>query len=305
MDSIVAKIQTWWPAFTVGGVVAFVVILVVGWILKRVVKKRLPLAKLSPNKRELVTRIVGYLILLLTFGLALNAIGVKLGVVLGAMGVLTIGLSFAAQSTVANVLSGVFLLIEEPFQIGDWIKVGSEEGSVTEIRLLSVRIRTFDFRLVRVPAKTAFEGVVLNMSAFERRLVGIPIGVGYGEDLLNVRRVLFEVAANNRYSLEEPGPVLLGGGYGDSSVDLTFGVWVKTSDFAAGKFSLMDEVLKAFKAENIELPFPYRQLVAGEGDPVPIRLLDGGLQATGTNGSGGGSSDHESGKMPTASTPTV
>ena len=305
MDSIVAKIQTWWPAFTVGGVVAFVVILVVGWALKRVVKKHLPLARLSPNKRELVTRVVGYLMFLLTVGLALNAIGVKLGVVLGAMGVLTIGLSFAAQSTVANVLSGVFLMIEEPFQIGDWIKVGSEEGTVIEIRLLSVRIRTFDFRLVRVPAKTAFEGVVVNMSAFERRRVGIPIGVGYGEDLLNVRRVLFEVAANNSYALEDPGPVLFGGGYGDSSVDLTFGVWVKTADFAAGRFSLMDEVLKAFKKENIEIPFPYRQLVAGEGDPVPIRLFEGGAQATGTDGSGSGSPGHEPAKVPTVPTPSV
>ena len=120
-----------------------------------------------------------------------------------------------------------------------------------------------------------------------------------------MKRVLFDVAANNVYALEDPGPVLFGGGYGDSSVDLTFGVWVKTSDFAAGRFSLMDEVLKAFKKENIEIPFPYRQLVAGEGDPVPIRLLDGGAKAPGTDGSGGGTPDHESGKMPTASSPNV
>ena len=119
MDAIVSKIQEWWPAFTLGGLVACVVILVVGWFAKAIIKRRLPLSKLSPNRRELVTRVVGYALTLLILALALNAIGVKLGVVLGAMGVLTIGLSFAAQSTVANVLSGIFLMIEEPFQIGD------------------------------------------------------------------------------------------------------------------------------------------------------------------------------------------
>ena len=141
------------------------------------------------------------------------------------------------------------------------------------------------------------------MNAYERRRIGIPIGVGYGEDLLNVRRVLFEVADKNEYALKDPGPVLFGGDYADSSVTLTFGVWVKTPDFAIGRFTLMDEVLKAFAKENIEIPYPYRQLVAGQGEPVPIRLLDGGARATRTDGSDGGSPDHESAKLPTASSP--
>jgi small-conductance mechanosensitive channel len=305
IDSAVLKIQEWWPAFTFGGLVACIVILVVGWIAKRVIKKRLPLKNLSPNRRELVTRVVGYGIFLLTLGLALNAIGVKLGVVLGAMGVLTIGLSFAAQNTVSNLLSGIFLMIEEPFEIGDWVQVGAAEGTLIEIRLLSFRIRTFDYRLVRVPSKTVFDSIAFNMNAYERRRVSIPIGVGYGEDLLNVKRVLFEVAANCEYALKDPGPVLFGGEYADSSVTMTFGVWVKTSNFAIGKFTLMAEVLKAFATENIEIPFPYRQLVAGQGDPVSIRLLEGGAAATGTDGAGGTGADHESGKMPTAPSSTV
>jgi len=207
---------------------------------------------------------------------ALVSLGFDLGVLLGAAGILTVALGFASQTSASNVISGLFLLGERPFAVGDVIRVSGTTGEVLSVDLLSVKLRTFDNLFVRIPNETMIKSEVTNLRRFPIRRVDLQIGVAYKEDLRKVREVLLEVADRNPLCLQEPAPLILFQGYGDSSINHQFSVWAKTENFLELRNSIPVEIKEAFDEHGIEIPFPHRTLYTGsETDPFPVRSTNG------------------------------
>ena len=208
----------------------------------------------------------------------LRELGFSLAPLLGAAGVLGIALGFASQTSVSNVISGLFLIAERPFVVDDLIEVGGVTGRVLSIDTLSVRLRTFDNRMVRIPNETLVKSQVVNITHFPIRRVDVRVGVAYKEDAARVREVLLEVAEQNPMSLMEPEPVVIFDGFGDSSINFLFGVWTTQENFLALKNGIQEQVKARFDAEGIEIPFPHRTLYTGsETEPFPVRVVDDGL----------------------------
>jgi small-conductance mechanosensitive channel len=206
---------------------------------------------------------------------ALMELGFDLGVLLGAAGILTVALGFASQTSASNVISGLFLLGERPFSVGDVIRVSGTTGEVLSVDLLSVKLRTFDNLFVRIPNETMIKSEVTNLRRFPIRRVDLQIGVAYKEDLRKVREVLMDVADRNPLCLEEPAPIIIFQGYGDSSINHQFSVWGQTDNYLELRNSIPLEIKEAFDTHNIEIPFPHRTLYTGaETDPFPVRGLD-------------------------------
>lgn len=207
---------------------------------------------------------------------ALMELGFDLGVLLGAAGILTVAIGFASQTSASNVISGLFLLGERPFAVGDLIKVGGTVGEVLSIDLLSVKLRTLDNLFVRIPNETLIKSEVTNIRHFPIRRIDMQVGVAYKEDMREVRDILLEVADRNPLCLEEPAPRVLFQGFGDSSMNHEFRVWAKTENFLDLRNSIPVEIKEAFDERGIEIPFPHRTLYTGSvTEPFPVRTANG------------------------------
>lgn len=205
-------------------------------------------------------RLIGWLILGVFTGSALHQLGFKLSVVLGAAGVFSVALGFAAQTSAANIISGLFVISEGSFVVGDIIQVGSHTGEVLSVDMLSVKLRTFDNRYVRIPNETIIKTDVVNLSKFPIRRADLKISIAYSSDIARARAVLQEVAANNPLCLEEPRAQINLQGFGESSVDIQFSVWAARENYMEMRNSVQEQIKLAFDAARIEFPFPTRTL---------------------------------------------
>jgi small-conductance mechanosensitive channel len=222
--------------------------------------QRLFMKKATPQRRMVVRKIIvysGFVIVLMT---VLAELGVKLTALLGAAGIVGIAVGFASQTSVSNIISGLFLISEKPFAVGDAIRIGSTTGIIQSIDLLSIKLRTFDNLFVRIPNEKILTSEVTNITRFPIRRMDIMMQVSYREDLDRVREVLAGVALANRYCLDEPAPVILCTEFKESGVELLFGLWFSKADFSNLKNSIMQDIRKRFAAEGIAIPYPTRTL---------------------------------------------
>lgn len=256
-----------------------VVIVLVGLALARVVSAsvvKLLKNRVTNHEGLLIRRGIFYAVSALFLITGLHQMGFNLGVLLGAAGILSVAVGFASQTSASNLISGLFLLVERPFSIGDLIRVEDVTGEVLSVDLLSVKIRTFDNLYVRIPNETLVKAVVTTLTKFPIRRIDLQVGVAYKEDLERVRDVLLKVADRNPLCLVEPPPLFIFQGFGDSSLNIQFSVWAKRENFLALKTSIQFEIKQAFDAANIEIPFPHITFYTGSmTDPLPIRLVDG------------------------------
>lgn len=219
----------------------------------------------------LVKRLVFWAIFGIIAASALKMLGFDLGVLLGAAGILTVAIGFASQTSASNLISGLFLSLERSFKVGDAISIGTTTGEVLSIDLLSVKLRTFDNRFVRVPNEAMVKSDFTNLTRFPIRRADVLISVAYKEDLSKVKSLLFELANDHIKVLDEPKPVFYVLGFGASGIDLQFSCWTEARDFYTTKSELYEEVKFVFDREKIEIPFPHMSIYAGE-DSKPIRV---------------------------------
>jgi len=220
--------------------------------------RRIATPRMAPQQVMVVSRLARYGFLLAGIAVALGMAGVHLGVVLGAAGVLSVALGFAAQTSTSNIISGLFLITERPFVIGDTIQVGSRTGEVLEIGWLSVTLRTFDNLAVRLPNESLIKSEIVNLSRFPLRRLDLKVQVAYRHAPAEVEAVLREVARRNPLCLDEPAPTFIVLGFGESGIDVQFSPWAERSQYLAMRNSVQTEILAALRAHDIEIPYPHR-----------------------------------------------
>lgn len=231
---------------------------------------------LDAHQRILLRRGAYYVVLVLFLLSALHQLGFNLSILLGAAGILSVAVGFASQTAASNLISGLFLVAERPFSVGDVITVSGISGEVLSIDLLSIKLRTFDNLYVRIPNEQVLKTEVTTLTKFPIRRLDMQVGVAYKEDIGRVREVLEAVAERNPLCLEEPAPLFIFQGFGDSALNIQFSVWARRESFLDMRNSLFEEVKQAFDTAGIEIPFPHLSLYAGSmTEPLPVRLEGG------------------------------
>ncbi|MFA6646885.1 MAG: mechanosensitive ion channel family protein [Sphaerochaetaceae bacterium] len=244
-------------------------------ILSKLLNRTLP-KKLNPQSKMLIQKTINFVGIFIISALVLNRLEVPLSAILGTAGLVTVAIGIAAQNSMGNVVSGIFLLSEHSFQVGDLIEVGSYVGTVMSIDLLSVKLKTFDGLHVRIPNETLIRSEITTITKNPIRRVPLAIGISYYDDIEKARAVLMAVADAEPLALKDPAPFFMVSGFGSSSINLFFAVWGETSNFAYLKTAILIAIKKAFDREGIEIPFPHitlRPAVSLEGlDPTREKL---------------------------------
>jgi len=235
--------------------------------------------KLSAQQGMIFSKAIQYIGISIIVISILREIGFKLDTLLGAAGIIGIALGFASQTSVSNIISGLFLIAEKPFEVNDIITVGGNTGVVLSIDILSIKLRTFDNKFVRIPNETLIKTEVTNVTRFPIRRVDINVGVAYKEDIAQVRKVLLDVAFKHPLCLNEPEPLVIFSGFGNSSLDLLLLIWALKTDWLTLKNSITEEIKKRFDNEGIEIPFPHLSLYTGSvTKPFPVTVSGGSVK---------------------------
>lgn len=270
------------------GTVLMIVLIWLALTFVRFVKSRLSRSQtLTPSIQSLIMQTVKIGALFVAVLLALNAIGVDLTALAVFSGAVGVGVGIGLQSIVANLMSGVTLLIEGSVKVGDFIELQSGvRGEVKEISTRATRITTNDSVDILVPNSEFINGQVTNWTLRERHCrTRIPFGVAYGTDKELVRKAALEAAAALPYELKGPGSLpaqVWLTGFGDSSLDFQLVLWldpdaVKRPDAVRAEYNWAIET--ALGKYGIEIPFPQRDLHIRSGE-LPIRLERSGKEAT-------------------------
>jgi small-conductance mechanosensitive channel len=194
----------------------------------------------------------------------LSAWNLNLTTWLATGGVLGIAVGFAAKDTLANLFSGVFIMADAPYEIGDYIYLDDRlRGKVTDIGLRSTRILTRDDVEVTVPNAVVAASKIINESAgpHEKLRVRVKIGVAYGSDVDQVESVLLSCCEGIEELSLDPAPRVRMRGFGDSSLDFELMAWTREPELRGRTLHQLNKrVYKALQRESIEIPFPQRDL---------------------------------------------
>lgn len=235
---------------------SLVVLVLVGFKAIQLIVGRVLKGRVAEQTALLVRKIFRYAGFTAAAMAVLGRLGIDLSAFLGAAGIAGIAVGFAAQTSVSNVISGLFLISEKPFLIGDAIQVGEVTGLVQSIDFLSIKIQTYDNRFVRIPNETIIKSNVVNVTRYPIRRMDLWLRVSYKEDLDKVKTVLQTIARDNVFVLDNPEPLVLLDKFDESGVSVLFGPWFEKSDFLALKNSIMVDIITRFREEGISIPLP-------------------------------------------------
>ncbi len=183
---------------------------------------------------------------------------------LASAGILGIAIGFAAKDTLANLFSGIFILADAPYKIGDFIILDSgERGRVTDIGVRTTRLLTRDDIQIILPNAAIANAKIINETGgpHKKERVRVKVGVAYGSDIDQVRRILLEVAENSKHLADDPAPRVRFRQFGESSLDFQLLGWIDEPVLRGRALDeLNTDVYHRFQAENISIPFPQRDV---------------------------------------------
>lgn len=171
-----------------------------------------------------------------------------------------VAVGVALKGNLSNLASGLLLLAFRPFQHGDWVVVGSEEGRVGQVGLLHTQLQAFDGARIWIPNSDLLESALTNHDVAPFHRVDVEVGVSYGSDLQHVTEVLTEVAGEAQHPGAEQDPVVSALRFGGSSIDFKVGAWVPTEAYFTTRHDLILAIKRALDRSGIEIPFPQRDL---------------------------------------------
>ena len=249
-------------------IVIFVLILTILLLrlLKRLVVKNLPEQdKPKFNSVFLFTRYFIYLIVMLV---TFDNIGVNVTGFFAASAALLVGVGLAMQTFFQDIISGIFILIDQSVHVGNIIEIDGKVGRVTEIKLRTTRAVTIDNKVLVIPNHKYLVNTIYNWTENGSETIEkVSVGVAYGSDLALVKQLLIQAATSNQNVLKYPKPTVLFTDFGDSALSFEVKFTLNNSfEAVIPKSEIRFEIDKLFRENNIKIPFPQRELYLHQKD---------------------------------------
>ncbi|CZF83689.1 Small-conductance mechanosensitive channel [Grimontia celer] len=241
-------------------IISALLILIIGnWIVKAIangVAKVMRKKELDDAVVDFMHTFVRYLLFVIVLIAALGRLGVQTASVVAVIGAAGLAVGLALQGSLSNFAAGVLIVAFRPFKSGDYVEVAGVAGSVDSIQIFSTVLKTPDNKMVVVPNGAIISSPITNYSKHDTRRIDYVVGVSYSADLQKTKKVLADVLAKETRLLTTPEPTIGVVELADSSVNLVVRPWVRTADYWAVYFDLLQAMKEALDAEGIEIPFP-------------------------------------------------
>ncbi len=256
--------------------VALFALLFVARLVRRVVNRyinRVP--NLSKLLQVFLVGLVYWLVLAFGLMIVLSALGVDISPVFALIGGASFILAFAFQDTLGNLASGLMIMINRPFDEGDFVDIGGVAGTVKAVSIVATTVTTPDNQVIVIPNKNVWGNVITNVTTSETRRVDLTFGIGYDDNIEQAQRVLEGVVAAHPAVLKDPAPTIRVSALGASSVDFIVRPWTRTVDYWGVYWDLTRQVKEAFDAAGISIPYPQQDVhikQVAAGPQAPDRL---------------------------------
>jgi small-conductance mechanosensitive channel len=254
-----------------------IIVFIIFWLLTKLFKffVRKTLENRSYTRQNLVlvlNRVGSTAILFFGFLIALviSIPGFTPGQLMSALGIGSVAIGFAFKDIFQNLLSGILILLSEPFRIGDDIIVNNMEGTVEDIQIRATFLRSPDGRRIVIPNATVYTSAVTVNTAYQRRRCEFVVGIGYEDDVQKAKAVILKLLDNSRNVLSQPAFSVNVTALADFSVNLTVRWWVDTTETttSASISEIQERVVDAFDENNISIPYPVQEVKMYRGDQL-------------------------------------
>lgn len=210
-----------------------------------------------------------WLTIVIGLSLVLSVLGIDITPLFALIGGISFILAFAMQETIANFFSGLMIMLNKPFDEGDYVDLeGLASGTIKQTNLISTTIATIDNKIVAIPNNRVWNSVITNVSASETRRVDMIFGISYSDSIERATELLKEIVTDHPLALETPEPVICVGELADSSVNILCRPWSKNEDYWTLYWDMQRTVKERFDAEGISIPFPQRSIHVESGSPI-------------------------------------
>jgi small-conductance mechanosensitive channel len=239
------------------------VFLFLGIFTRRMLRGRiLDRFEIDPGLQYTLARVAQYIIVVIGFLISFQFVGIDLSSLAVIFGLLSVGIGFGLQNITANFISGLIIMFERPISVGDRVDVAGIEGDVTEISIRSTKIHTLNNISIIVPNTQFVENNVVNYSHGNPTFrLDLNVGVSYSSDLDSVLKALNEVAEEHSKVMKNPKHQVHLTEFGDSAWNMQLRVWIpNVKDRYDLRNELNQAIVRKFNENNIEIPFPQRDL---------------------------------------------
>ena len=225
-------------------------------LLKQTVKRASVKSRKLDNSASVFLTSIVQLIAYVCLGvLVLTTLGFSAEGIIAAFSSVMLAIALGLKDALSSLTNGVLLIFTKPFKAGDFVRIGSTDGTVKEIKLFSVKLTTVDNLTVIIPNSEVLNSTITNFSNISLRRMDILIPVSYNADVDKVKQVVMAVVKEDKRIVSSPEPFFRLTEYGSSSLNFTLRAWANVGEFWNVKFDLLENVLKALQANDIKIPF--------------------------------------------------
>lgn len=247
-------------------VIGAIAIFVIGkWVAKKLsgfIKVFMERGEIDTTLSAFIASIVDILLMVVVVLAAINNLGIDTTSFIAILGAAGLAIGLALQGTFGNIGAGVILILFRPFEVGNFVTVGGESGTVEAITLFNTTLLTPDNKVILIPNSSVASGNITNFSKKEERRVDFVFGIGYDDDLKLAKATLQEIINADTRILKDPGSFIGVGELADSSVNFTVRVWVKAADYWGVHFDTIEKVKLTFDEKGISIPYPQMDIHA-------------------------------------------
>ena len=244
-----------------GAIAVLVIGLFLAGVISRAVGRALNKAdRLDRSVASLLASLLKYALWAVVLVTVLTQFGVETTSIIAALGGIALAIGLALQGTLSNVASGVMILLQKPYRVGEAIQVGDITATVESISLFTTELKQFDGLFVMIPNNELWNKPIINFNRNPVRRFELLIGISYSDNMDTAKKELLALAASDERVLDDPAPVVFINSLDDSSVGVGLRVWCATDDYLGMTWDLTEKAKSKFDEVGITIPFPQREV---------------------------------------------
>ena len=233
------------------------------WVISRLTKlfeRKILSNKIDDSLKHFLANLIGVTLKVILTITVIDMVGIKTTSFMAILGSAGLAVGLALSGTLQNFASGVLILFQKPFKVGDYIEAQGYQGSVKAIEIFRTILLTVDYKTVIIPNSQLANSSLVNYTAEPTRLVEYVFGISYDDDISKAKQIIIDTIFTDPKVLNQSTPFVNVAEHADSSINIKVRAEVKTADYWDVYFAKMEEIKLEFDKNNISIPYPQRDI---------------------------------------------